>query len=93
MEKTGGLKQHKFIINYLFIILRIWGLKDENQGESRASLAPKPLEEEASLPFPASGSPRYFLACGSIIQIFASIFTWLSSLCVGVFTQQINLCL
>ena len=55
MEKTGGLKQQKFII------LQIWGLKDENQGESRASLAPKPLEEEPSLPFPAPGSPSYFL--------------------------------
>ena len=76
MEKTGGLKQQKFII------LQSWGLKDENQGESRTSLAPKPLQEEPSLLFPASGSPNYFLTCGSITQIFASIFTWPSSLCV-----------
>jgi len=69
MEKTGRLKQQKFII------LQICGLKDENQGESRTSLAPKPLEEELSLPFPASGSPSYFLTCGSITQIVASIFT------------------
>ena len=51
-----------------------------NQGVSRASLPSKPLEKEAS-----SSGPRWYLACGSVTLISASIFTWQSFTCVSKF--------
>lgn len=42
----------------------------------------KPQEKDPSLPLPTCSGPMCPLAGGSITQISASVFTWLSSLCV-----------
>lgn len=54
-HNLGGLKQ-----GYVF----------GSQGAGRATLPPKPLGEDFSLPLPTSGNPMLSLACGSITPPF-----------------------
>ena len=57
--------------------------KSKIQGCQQGHAPSKGSKEESFLPLPASGGPRYSLACGSITPISVSIFTS-SSLCMSL---------
>ena len=84
-HKPSGFKQQKCIPS------PSWRLEVGNQSVGRAAPPLKLLGEDPPLPL-ASGSPGCSLACGSITQISASVFTWPSSLCVCVFTWCSPVC-
>lgn len=76
---TVWFKPHRFLLSH-FWRPRVW-----IQVAGRAilpPLPPKPLDWDASLPPPGSGSSVHCLACVHIIPVSTSVLTWPFSLCL-----------
>ena len=68
-HKLGDLKEQKCILS------QFWRPEVQNPGVGRGVLLPNAPVENRSLALPAVGS-RCTLACGHVILISASVFTW-----------------
>lgn len=77
-HKPDGSKQQTFTL------LHSGGLSVKTRASRPSDTLGEDWLKTPSLPFPASGGSRCFLACGCLTPTYASIFTWLLENCVHI---------